>query len=136
MDDQMSKFIKTLHWKIEQGCHQIAMFIASIKEISSESQVEEPKLMFSLKSKPLEVKVSLIEFKNWMKAFGRFYSAISISKLLLDDQQGYLDNCLSPSCRGNLEEFLDKSDIQSIDAGLDGFNRHYQKKIVRPESES
>ncbi|CAB4061157.1 unnamed protein product [Lepeophtheirus salmonis] len=218
MDDQRSKSIKTLYQKIRQGCPQIAMSIASHKEISSEvtripitdqgmqaklavydhglseadSKLNKCKdliqecakwedmsikdllesqnykkcvklqksihvdwetffelhhnvknrtndfqnittdssrgnrIYVSLKPEPLEVNNSLIEFKNWMKAFRRFYSSNLMSKLALDEQQGYLDNCLSFSCRGNLEQFLDMGDIESIDACLDSLNGNYQ----------
>ncbi|CAB4063784.1 unnamed protein product [Lepeophtheirus salmonis] len=79
----------------------------------------------SFKPEPLEVNDSLMKFKNWMKAFRRFYSSNLISKLPLDEQRGYLDNCLYSSGRSNLEQFLDMGDVQSIDAYLDALNGHY-----------
>ncbi|CAB4060795.1 TIE1 [Lepeophtheirus salmonis] len=88
------------------------------KSIQIHQSSRRTRIDVSLKPKHLEVNDSLIEFKNWMKAFRRFYSSNLMSKLLLDEQRGYLDNCLSSSCRGNLEQFLDMGDIQSINACL------------------
>ncbi|CAB4059303.1 unnamed protein product [Lepeophtheirus salmonis] len=59
-----------------------------------------------------------------MKAFHRLYSSNLMSKLPLDEKRGYLHNCLSSSCQGNLEQILDMGDIQSIDACLDALNGH------------